>query len=157
MIALSCADSLVLVLDFLNNWIELVFDTNLLDEMEWFCKVHRFLFDVVYTYSAWLVSGVAIERFIAVWFPFHAQRYCTVKTSLMVVCVQPFIVSLFYMHNMFMWVRRNDRCDIHQDFDDFQSIYGPWLSAVIYSWLPVAILMHCSYCSTNLVLYHLVR
>ena len=73
MSALAVADTLVLVLDFLNNWLKMVPKVYLLGSSVGFCKFHRWIFDVVYTYAAWLVTSLAIERFIVVWFPLKAR------------------------------------------------------------------------------------
>ena len=68
-----------------------------------FCKFHRWFFDVVYTYAAWLVMSLAIERFIVVWFPLKAKSICTKKAALGGVIMMPIVISLIYFHALFAW------------------------------------------------------
>ena len=64
MSALAVADSLVLILDFVNNWLKYGPRIYLLGD-EAFCRFHRYFFNVAYTLSSWLVSS----SWHAVWWP----------------------------------------------------------------------------------------
>ena len=68
MSALALADSTVLILDFLNNWIKEALRVDLLKN-KGFCIFHRYFFSLAYTYSSWLIVIISIERLVVVWFP----------------------------------------------------------------------------------------
>ena len=68
MSALALADSTVLILDFLNNWIKEAMGVDLLKN-KGFCIFHRYSFSLAYTYSSWLIVIISIERLVVVWFP----------------------------------------------------------------------------------------
>ena len=52
MTALAVSDTLVLVLDFINNWFKMELDIYLLGMSDGFCKFHRFFFNVCYNRRA---------------------------------------------------------------------------------------------------------
>ena len=60
-------------------------------------------FNVAYTASAWLVAGVALERFMAVWFPLHAKLWCTVKRAVIIVIAIPILLGVIYAYNFWTW------------------------------------------------------
>ena len=67
------------------------------------CVVSCRFFNVAYTTSAWLVAGVAVERFLAVWYPLSAQVWCTVKNTVITVVIIPLLLGAFYAYNFWMW------------------------------------------------------
>ncbi|ELU17068.1 hypothetical protein CAPTEDRAFT_200779 [Capitella teleta] len=142
---LAISDSLVLILDFINNWFKMHLDIKLLVMDESFCKFHRYFFDVVYTLSSWLIVAVSIDRFITVWFPFKAKKLCSKKTAIIVCCVLPLISLACYAHRVPGWhldeTGIEPVCNTHPKHRDFQESYGPWLSAVLYSYGPIVMLI----------------
>jgi hypothetical protein len=145
MSALAVADSLVLLLDFLNNWLKMVPNVFLLNASLGFCKFHRWFFDVVYTYAAWLVMSLAIERFIVVWFPLKAKSICTKKAALVGVIFMPIFISFTYLHSLFAWhIDEDQTCNLVPRFVWFMSSVHPWLTAVLYSYFPVIVLIVCT-------------
>ncbi|ELU14421.1 hypothetical protein CAPTEDRAFT_207119 [Capitella teleta] len=139
---LAISDSLVLILDFINNWFKMNLDIKLLEMDETFCKFHRCFFDAVFTTSSWLILAVSIERFIAVWFPLKAKRLCTIKTARITCCVLPLLALACYAHRVPGWhLDKTGRCNTHPKHRNFQEIYVPWLSAVLYSYGPIVMLI----------------
>ena len=69
MAALALTDTIVLLMDFINYGFKYEVKIYLMGMDLGFCVIHRFFYNVAYTYSAWLVVGVSVERFIAVTFP----------------------------------------------------------------------------------------
>ena len=102
MSALAIVDSLVLFLDFINNWLKMKPKIYLLG-YSGFCQFHRYFFNVCYTYAAWLVASVAFERFLVVWFPFKAKTLCTVKVAIKVVVSEAVILVVLYAYNFWGW------------------------------------------------------
>ncbi len=144
MTALACADTLVLVLDFLNNWVVIVSGVRLLSSSLGFCQTYNFLFTTLYTYAAWLVTCIACERCIVVWWPLKAKRLSTLRKSRVIVCVSLVLCGVIHSYNFLIWDMRAGRCDMSLEYAYFfQNVY-PWLSAVAYSYLPVTIIVVCN-------------
>src|SRR6218665_3869966 len=139
--AMSISDSLVLVMDTLNNWFNTVININLLGLSDGFCKFHRFFFNVVYTYSAWIVTSVCIERFIVVWFPFRAKQLCSYRNSVVTVLVMPVPICAIYLYNLWAWHANGSGCLIVSNWNVFQSDIGPWISGFAYSYCPVIVMV----------------
>jgi len=140
--AMSISDSLVLVMDTLNNWFNTVININLLGLSDGFCKFHRFFFNVVYTYSAWIVTSLCVERFIVVWFPFRAKRICSYRNSVISVVLMPIPIVAFYVYNLWAWFADGEtQCSIVSKWYEFRSNVGPLLSALAYSYVPVVVLV----------------
>ena len=70
---LAVTDSLVLLLDFINNYLKEVVGVYALAVSDFGCTLYRFSFDVVFTMSAWLVVAITVERFLVVWFPLKVK------------------------------------------------------------------------------------
>ena len=154
MSALAVADSIVLILDFINNWINFVSGVHLKSSSHAFCQIYNFVFTTAYTYSAWLVVCVSMERFIVVWYPLRAKLICTVRRSIIVVCVVPVLCAVFHSYNFIIWeISEDGVCDLDADYSYFSGQIYPWLNAVVYSYLPVAILL----CSNGALIYKLVK
>ena len=100
MSALALADSTVLILDFLNNWMEDALGVDLLKN-KGFCIFHRYFFNVAYTYATWLIVSISIERFIVVWLPLKVNiatlSICLhLKISVLFSCKNKhFLITLF--------------------------------------------------------------
>ena len=145
MSALAVTDTLVLIMDVLNNWFLETLKLNLLALSLVFCRFHRFFFNVCYTCSAWLVTSLAIERTIVVFFPLKAKVFCTRKTALVVVSVLIIVSGVLYIPNTWGWVlSEQSNCDMLPQFKFFFSNVAPWLSAALYSYIPAIIMITCS-------------
>ncbi len=144
MTALACADSLVLILDFLNNWIFIVTGVHVISTSLDFCQAYNFLFTTLYTYAAWLVACIACERCLVVWWPLKAKWLSTRNKSLVAVCVSLVLCGIIHSYNFLIWDIREGRCDMNvEQAYFFYNIY-PWLSGVVYSYLPVTIIIVCN-------------
>ncbi len=144
MTALACADSLVLILDFLNKWIFIVTGVHVISTSLEFCLAYRFLFTTLFTYAAWLVACIACERFLVVWWPLKAKWLSTRNKSRVVVCVSLVLSGVIHSYTFLIWDLREGRCNmkIEQAYF-FYNIY-PLLSGVVYSYLPVTIIIVCN-------------
>lgn len=139
--ALAASDSLVLILDIFNNWFRTVLKIYLLGISGPFCKFHRFFFRVAYTYSAWLVTSVSVERFIVVWFPLRAKTVCSYRNTVATVAAMPVPIAALYLTNLWAWgVDGSGECSISDDWLDFQSNAAAVISGIAYSFCPVVLL-----------------
>ncbi len=145
MSALALVDSVVLILDFINNWLKMKYKVFLLNNYT-FCIFHRFFFNLCFTYATWLVAAVACERFIVVTFPFKAKNICTMKGAVKVVLIQPFAIFVLTFYEFWGWdLDENGRCDVHKHrMYWFMSNVAPWIKAILYSYLPVLIIIICN-------------
>ena len=139
--ALATSDILTMIMDDLNNWFRAVPKISLLWISDGFCKFHRFFFNVVYTYSAWIVTSVCIERFIVVWFPFRAKQLCSYRNSVVTVSVMPVPICAIYLYNLWAWHANGRGCLIVSSWNVFQSDIGPWISGFAYSYCPVIVMV----------------
>ncbi len=144
MTALACADTLVLVLDFLNNWVVIVSGVHLVSSSLEFCQTYNFLFTSLYTYAAWLVTCIACERCIVVWWPLKAKRLSTLRKSRVIVCVSLVLCGVIHSYNFLIWDMRAGHCDMSLEHAYFFLNVYPWLSAVAYSYLPVTMIVVCN-------------
>ncbi|ELT93604.1 hypothetical protein CAPTEDRAFT_211298 [Capitella teleta] len=142
MTALAVSDAMVLILDFLNNWLKMEIDYYILGSTNGFCKFHRFFFNVAYTYSGWCVVAMAVEKVIVVWFPFKAKSLCNKRNAVLVVCLMPVPIIAIYMYNLWAWeLTPAGECDMVPQWVKFQSEVGPWLSGTVYSYVPIILLV----------------
>ncbi len=144
MTALACADSVVLILDFLNNWIFIVTGVHVISTSLEFCLAYRFLFTTLYTHAAWLVACIACERCLVVWWPLKAKWLSTCNKSRVVVCMSLVLCGVIHSYNFLIWDIRKGKCDgkVEQAYF-FYNIY-PLLSGGVYSYLPVTIIIVCN-------------
>ncbi len=146
MSALAVTDSLVLILDFLNNWLKMKPKIYLLGDPA-FCLLHRFLFNVCYTYATWLVASLSVERFLVVWFPFKAKSLCTIKGAIRAVIIQPVVISVLYLYNFWGYtINENGKCDVHPQLAFFMNHISPWLTAFFYSYIPILVISVSNIC-----------
>ena len=60
-----------------------------------FCKFLNYISSVSSQMSVWLVVSMTIERFIAVYFPFKAGKFCTTKNArIAILCILAFFLCL---------------------------------------------------------------
>ena len=144
MSALSFSDSLVLLLDFINNWLHFVSGYHITSSSEIFCQFYNFVFQSAITLSSWLVVAVAIERLIVVWMPLRAKTLCTVRKAVIFVCVMPVVCLLLQSYNFLIWKLNDDRegrCDMNPEYEFFHRyVYSP-LNNAAYCYVPVLILI----------------
>ena len=142
MTALAVSDILVLLLDFINNWLKMEAKVYLLGSSHGFCKFHRFFFNVVYTYSAWLVVSLAVEKALVVWFPFKAKTLCNRRNATLAVCLMPVPIFCLYLYNLWAWeLNAEGVCDMVPSWVHFQTNIGPWISGTVYSYIPIVLLI----------------
>ena len=142
MSALAVTDTLVLILDFLNNWLSLTLNIGLLSNHH-FCLFHRYVFTVCYTYSSWLLATLTFERFLAVTFPLTAKVVCTVKHALVTIIVEPIILFVVSSYNLWAWeVNEKGKCTTTASpkMAFFINHVAPWMRYSLYSFIPIILI-----------------
>ena len=139
-----CKYDFPIILDFLNTWVHFVSGYHLKSSSATLCQFYNWIFSSTFTYCAWLVVTVAIERIIVVWFPFKAKTLCTVKKSIIVVCSIAVACALYNSNNFLIWElndKRNGRCDMNPEYEYFYRYVYSWISNVAYCYVPVILLI----------------
>ena len=130
MSALACADSVILILDFLNNWVYFVSDYRFNTISDGVCKAFIFVFGGTFTYCGWLVVAIAAERMIIVWFPMKAKSLCTTRKALIVVITMAVACGAFSTVNIVIWSVsgiEDSRCAISDDYKQLNQQVIVWL------------------------------
>ena len=70
----------------------------------WFCRMLFFFQNVATTMASWILICMTVERFIAIYFPLHAGKMCTVKRARMTICVLLVFIMLMAMHDFWTGV-----------------------------------------------------
>ncbi|XP_045192904.2 thyrotropin-releasing hormone receptor-like [Mercenaria mercenaria] len=85
--ALALADSVVLFVGLLKNWIGEMSGLDIQNQADWLCKLTSLLIYSSSHFSVWLIIAVTIERYIAVSQPLHASRYCKLSRAKRVIAL----------------------------------------------------------------------
>ncbi|XP_033754751.1 growth hormone secretagogue receptor type 1-like [Pecten maximus] len=148
--ALAVMDLLVLYVGLLPLWIAQLSDFDIKDQANWTCKLVVFLGYVCSDSSVWLIVAVTVERYIAACYPLQASKLCRIRKARYIVFVP--ILALCFVNCHFLLtvqlqLESNNTinpvyiCDAGPDFSDFVNGVWVWVDAVIYSFLPFAILL----------------
>lgn len=125
-------------LDWISQVTEMTYVSNLSD---WMCRVWQFIFNVILYATGWLVVGMVFDRFLIVWSPHKAQQVCTVFISKLVLV--GIFVGLVVVSVHAMWTYelvQNYGCIVDLR-DDIQTKTWPIVSAALYSYIPIVIIL----------------
>ncbi|XP_053402953.1 probable G-protein coupled receptor 139 [Mercenaria mercenaria] len=147
--ALALADSVVLFVGLLKNWIGEMSGLDIQNQADWLCKLTSLLIYSSSHFSVWLIIAVTIERYIAVSQPLHASRYCKLSRAKRVIALLAFVFILLNLH--FIWtVTLNDRaigktvmhnCKATHHFVFFITTIWPWVDAALYALVPFLLII----------------
>lgn len=107
------------------------------------CKLWAFVRTILNSSPNWLLTGVAVDRIVAVWCPKRAQNMCTVFVSKILVCLIIVFLTTITVHEMWSNTIINDislkRCtvDFRENPYDF---FGLVMRAVILFFMPIFLL-----------------
>lgn len=139
---LALADTCVLFSSAFRTWIRVSTDFELL-HVSWVgCKTLMFIFMVTTHLSAWLVVAMTTDRFIVVWFPLRANRFCDVTKAWVVTGVLLLVICLYKLH--LFWtidllnVRGMEKCASESIF--MQHVY-PLMKLASYTIIPFVIVL----------------
>ena len=137
--ALAVADTTVLLLSFLNNWLRIATGVFLI-HLQGFCQFHSYLFDASYTCSAWFVVMMACERAIVVWFPLHSRYFCTRRVAVIATLTLPIIALAFFSYVPFAWHVTENQCVPTDYFQHFIYTINPTMTGTLYSYIPLCLI-----------------
>ncbi len=150
--ALAVADTLVLYVGLLRQWIRVYYGVDVRGLSNWGCKLHIFMVYWSTDFAAYVVAAVSMERLISVIFPHQAKKICTKKAAGLSLL---FIgIFLFVLNVHFFWTfalspstgtnTRVKRCFVSDPkYDYFNYIILPWLDFTFFSAVPFLIIL-CS-------------
>jgi hypothetical protein len=140
-------DLLVLYVGLFDLWLG-QFMINVEEISNGFCKLVKFLGYFCSDLSVWLIVAVTIERTVVVLFPLKA-RLCNARTSRLCIYILMLIFLLVNCH--FLWSVNLQhfsynssiisKCQAKIGYIYIVDIIWPWVDAVIYSFLPFAIIL----------------
>ncbi|XP_067650872.1 probable G-protein coupled receptor 139 [Haliotis asinina] len=142
--ALSVADSMVLLIGLMRQWLGELTGYDIRDQANWLCKATIILGYISSNTSVWIIVAVTIERFIVVCYPLKAQRFCNVARAKKTISGLVVIFLLINIH--FVWtaglnetnIQDNllPQCDASDGHQFLVSVVWPWVDALIYCFLP---------------------
>lgn len=151
---LSVADTLVLVVGLLLLWVGQVTGRDVRSLSQWSCRLITVLGYTVSDYSVWLIIAVTVERYIAVCHPLRAAFMCNHRTAIRVVLA--IFVLVLGVNINFLWMTevqlyprtgsagnppQQPHCTAAAGLEFVVNQVWPWVDAIIYSFLPFAIIL----------------
>ena len=108
---------------------------------DWTCKLYQFTFNV-FTYSPyWLLVVLLLDRIVCVCYCHHTRSICTAFTAkIFTVFIYVGLISVS-VHAMWTFEVGAQGCNIDPRQQDMYTIVWPWIAAVLYSYLPITIII----------------
>ena len=100
--SLACADTGVLYIGLLRDWLVHLTETDYQKENNVTCKLYLWLHFVAINTSVWLLTAFTVDRQISVVWPIFARTRCSRKIRYMVVTVIPVFLIVIGSHHLFM-------------------------------------------------------
>ena len=154
LIVLAVCDILALNVGLLRHYIKEVMKVDIRNFSDASCKIHVFLVYFFTHLSGWILIFLAVERFIAVWFPFKAKVLCTPKKG--TAALVAIVVSLFAINAHFFWTmdlvnfpsgpneEKHFCVTIYPEYFIFDTYIWPWVDAALYSYIPFIVMIVCN-------------
>ncbi len=158
---LAVADTLVLCVGLLRQWIRVYYGVDVRVLSNWGCKLHIFMVYWSTDFAAYIVAAVSIERVISVIFVHQAKNICTMKTAgLSLLFIGIFI---FVLNAHFFWTfallqstginKRVNRCFVSDPkYNYFNYFILSWLDFTFFSAVPFLII----FCSNLAIIFKVV-
>ena len=141
-------------LDWVAHITETPYVANLAD---WICRLWQFVFNVIIYTASWVVVAMISDRFVSVCLPTKAKLVCTVFISKLVCILIVVFLIVISIHAMWTYELTPNGCYIDPAQRDFQSISWPYISAILYSYVPLTsitvliVAVLCSYVNSTTV------
>ncbi|XP_013390936.1 QRFP-like peptide receptor [Lingula anatina] len=147
LIALSVSDSLLVVMaPFNKKWFQQMIGVDVRSFSLFSCKVFFWFWRMAKMTSSWFVVIVAIERFIAVWFPLKVRTLCTKRNARIALALDYICIGAFNF--AWVWVADNltpsGTCSPnYAPSPEFKTVTVGfiWVGSFVYSVIPTAILL----------------
>ncbi|KAI8759454.1 cysteinyl leukotriene receptor 1 [Biomphalaria glabrata] len=133
-----CVLNLMLGVIWMCDMFQLEYVTYIAD---WTCRLWTFVNNVFTYCGLWFVVAMNIDRLIFLTSRSNAQSHCTVfsaKASVMAIMVGLIVVSI---HAMWTYELQSQGCFVAFEPYDLHKVIWPWLSATVYSYLPLSLLI----------------
>ncbi|XP_071108901.1 probable G-protein coupled receptor 139 [Haliotis cracherodii] len=111
------------------------------------CKFLGFFGNFLITYGNWLLVGLSVERFAAVWFPFQIGKIWTFRKSLTVVMsitlplVGLFLHLFWTMDYRYYGSTKSVFCKINEKYIYFMVHVWYWINVLVYAVVPCVLLL----------------
>ena len=144
-LVLAVCDALVLILDFINNFFKGILGIPTIGFNSGVCVVYRWLFNTLFTFSAWVVVITTVQRLIVIWKPFQVLKSSHSKKKDGFLLLGFFVASaLLCFYNLFAWSSKDDNCDIADGWEEFHATQSQFIVYSFYSYIPTVILFFCN-------------
>jgi len=140
-LALAVADTTVLYVSAFKTWIRVVTGVEWLHASDAACRCLTFVLLAALHLSAWLIVLLALDRFMAVWFPLRAATLCSVRGACVAVVCLVVVVVVGNVHAFWTFGLGNDwtpRCVPAAD-NWFMNVAFNYVKFSTYSFLPFVV------------------
>ena len=135
----ALCNTLVLYVGCGLDWVAHITETPYVaNRADWICRLWQFIFNVIIYTSGWLVVAMMIDRFVTVCVPAKARVVCTVFIAKVVCILIVVFLVVISIHAMWTYELTENGCYIDPEQRDFQYITWPYISAILYSYMPLA-------------------
>ncbi|KAL8581902.1 hypothetical protein ACOMHN_010276 [Nucella lapillus] len=147
LVSLAVSDLSLLYLILLPEWIDLVFHVRLVVLHPLMCKLMNCLSYVCNSMSGWLITGVTIQRTLAVTWPHRVRVVCTARRTWAVIASIALAacgLNFHFLVNMDISPSGNE-CYYagYADFLDFYKSLWLWVDSLTYCVIPVVCIVTC--------------
>ena len=155
LIVLAVCDILSLNIGLWRHYIKEVMKVDIRNFSDAGCKIHVFLLYFFTHLSGWVLIFLAVERFIAVWFPFKVKVFCSPKKG--TAALVAIGISLLAINAHFFWTMGlisfitgpNEEKQLICDISDpqyliFYTHIWQWVDAALYSYIPFIVMIVCN-------------
>lgn len=145
LVALSIADTLVLLVGLLPIWIDALTGCYVRELTDWTCKLTSVVGLTVSDYSVWLIVALTADRYVAVCHPLRALRLCHAAKAFRLIVGLFVLLLAFNVHSL--WTteihtfNHTNRCEPATGYEPFALGVWPWLDACVYCFLPFSVIL----------------
>ena len=141
-LVLATCDSLVLFLDFINNFFKSFLGIPTIGFNSVVCVLYRWAFVTLFMFSAWIVVITTVQRLVVIWRPFEAYKSSSSKKKSGFILLGFFVAcALFNLYNVFAWTSRENNCDFADGWEYFLTNQSAIIVYTLYSYIPSIILL----------------
>ena len=136
--AFAFCNIMVLIVGSGSDWFAHITETPYVANIaDWSCRLWQFVFNMILATTSWMVVAMITDRFVAICVPSKASVICT-KFVAKVICILIVVfLMVFSIHAMWTYELTVNGCYIDPNQGDFQSISWPYISATLYSYVPI--------------------
>ena len=141
MASLSLSNTLILYIGCGSDWVSHISSKkHVANQADWICRLWMFAFNVIMYSASWLVVAMTIDRFVWLYYPLRAPHVCTsfvAKVITIIILIGLVTVSI---HAMWTYEMTGRGCSVDPNHKDFHRTVWPWISASLYTYVPILIM-----------------